>query len=97
MEALKSPAFYVGALGSSITTSKRKSRLQQFDVSAEQVARLKGPVGLPIGSRTPAEIAVSIAAELIQVRSLIGSPDWRSERPHWVPATVASSTSCLLD
>jgi xanthine dehydrogenase accessory factor len=97
MEALKCPAFYVGALGSSITTSKRKSRLQQFDVSAEQVARLKGPVGLPIGSRTPAEIAVSIAAELIQVRSLIGSPDWRSERPHWVPATVASSTSCLLD
>lgn len=94
MEALKSPAFYVGALGSSITTSKRKARLAQFDVTAEQVARLKGPVGLPIGSRTPAEIAVSIAAELIQVRSLIGSPDWRSERPSWMPATA---TSCLLD
>lgn len=92
MEALQSPAFYVGALGSSMTTSKRKMRLQQFDVTAEQVARLKGPVGLPIGSRTPAEIAVSIAAELIQVRSLIGTPDWRTERPNWIPATT-----CLLD
>ncbi|MGE5450544.1 MAG: XdhC family protein [Acidobacteriota bacterium] len=92
MEALKSPAFYVGALGSSMTTSKRKARLQQFDVTADQVARLKGPVGLPIGSRTPAEIAVSIAAELIQVRSLIGSPNWRTQRPDWAPATP-----CLLD
>ncbi|HET6789410.1 MAG TPA: XdhC family protein, partial [Aquabacterium sp.] len=82
----------VGALGSSMTTSKRKVRLQQFDVTADQVARLKGPVGLPIGSRTPAEIAVSIAAELIQVRSLIGTPDWRTERPSWIPATT-----CLLD
>ncbi|HET8869408.1 MAG TPA: XdhC family protein [Aquabacterium sp.] len=92
MEALKSPAFYVGALGSSITTSKRKARLLQFDVTPEQVSRLKGPVGLPIGSRTPAEIAVSIAAELIQVRSLIGSPDWRSEKPNWAP----QSAPCLL-
>ncbi len=92
MEALKSPAFYVGALGSSMTTSKRKARLLQFDVTADQVARLKGPVGLPIGSRTPAEIAVSIAAELIQVRSLIGTPDWRTQRPSWIP-----STPCLLD
>lgn len=92
MEALKSPAFYVGALGSSMTTSKRKARLLQFDVTAEQVARLKGPVGLPIGSRTPAEIAVSIAAELIQVRSLIGTPDWRTQRPSWIP-----TTPCLLD
>lgn len=92
MEALKSAAFYVGALGSSITTSKRKARLLQFDVTPEQVNRLKGPVGLPIGSRTPAEIAVSIAAELIQVRSLIGSPDWRSEKPSWAP----QSAPCLL-
>ena len=68
LEALKSPAFYVGALGSSITTGKRRERLRLFDLSEAQVAALKGPVGLPIGSRSPAEIAVSIAAELVQVQ-----------------------------
>lgn len=98
MEALKSPAFYVGALGSTLTTRKRQARLLEFDVTPEQVARLKGPVGLPIGSRTPAEIAVSIAAELIQVRSLIGTPDWRQSRPDWMPASQpsASTTPCSL-
>ena len=101
MEALRSQAFYVGALGSSITTSKRKERLRLFDLSEPQIATLKGPVGLPIGSRTPAEIAVSIAAELIQVRSLLGSADaqlattdWRRTRPDWMPT---SSQACTLD
>lgn len=68
MEALKSPAFYVGALGSVITNARRRERLKQFDLSEQQVAAMRGPVGLPIGSRSPAEIAVSIAAELVQVR-----------------------------
>lgn len=98
MEALKSPAFYVGALGSTLTTRKRQTRLLEFDVTPQQVAQLKGPVGLPIGSRTPAEIAVSIAAELIQVRSLIGTPDWRQSRPDWMPASHPSAltTPCSL-
>lgn len=64
MEALKSAAFYVGALGSRATTRKRKERLLEFDVSREQVERLQGPTGLYIGSRTPAEIAISILAEV---------------------------------
>ncbi|MFT3858681.1 MAG: XdhC family protein [Aquabacterium sp.] len=68
IEALQSRAFYVGALGSSANTERRKARLRAFDVSEAQVAALHGPVGLPIGSRSPAEIAVSIAAELVQVR-----------------------------
>lgn len=92
MEALKTPAFYVGALGSSMTTARRKDRLQQFDLTATQVARLRGPVGLPIGSRSPAEIAVSIAAELIQVRRLLetGGDPWapRLSRPAWMPDLV---------
>jgi xanthine dehydrogenase accessory factor len=68
LEALKSPAFYVGALGSRRNTATRKQRLALFDLSADEIARLHGPIGLDIGSRTPAEIAVAILAELIAVR-----------------------------
>ena len=68
MEALKSPAFYVGALGSRKNTQKRKERLLEFDVSKEQVEKLYGPVGLDIGALTPPEIAVSILAEVIAVK-----------------------------
>jgi xanthine dehydrogenase accessory factor len=69
LEALKSPAFYVGALGSRGNTSKRKERLALFDLSADEIAKLHGPVGLDIGAKTPAEIAVSILAEIVAVRS----------------------------
>ena len=69
LEALKSPAFYVGALGSRGNTAKRKERLALFDLSAAEIDRLHGPIGLDIGSRTPAEIAVSILAEIIAVRN----------------------------
>jgi xanthine dehydrogenase accessory factor len=64
MEALRSPAFYVGALGSRINTEKRKERLLEFDLTRSQVDRLQGPTGLFIGSRTPAEMAISILAEI---------------------------------
>jgi len=67
-EALKSPAFYVGALGSKLNNDKRRKRLTEFDLSAAEIARLRGPVGLKIGSRTPAEIAISILAEITAVR-----------------------------
>jgi xanthine dehydrogenase accessory factor len=68
LEALKSPAFYVGALGSRSNTAARRQRLALFDLSADEIARLRGPIGLDIGSRTPAEIAVAILAELVAVR-----------------------------
>ena len=74
MEALKSPAFYVGALGSRKNTQNRKERLLNFDVSKEQVERLHGPVGLHIGALTPPEIAVSILAEVIAVKYGITVP-----------------------
>lgn len=69
LEALKSPAFYVGALGSRVNTAKRKERLKLFDLGDVEIDRLHGPIGLDIGSRTPAEIAVSILAEVIAVRN----------------------------
>jgi xanthine dehydrogenase accessory factor len=72
LEALQSAAFYVGALGSSRNQAARRQRLaQHFDLPPEALARLHGPVGLSIGARMPAEIAVSIVAEIIQVRNAV--------------------------
>jgi xanthine dehydrogenase accessory factor len=70
LEALKSAAFYVGALGSKKNNANRRKRLAMFDLSAGEIERLHGPVGLPIGSRTPPEIAIAILAELIELRRI---------------------------
>jgi xanthine dehydrogenase accessory factor len=72
MEALKSPAFYVGALGSRANNAKRRERLREFDVTDEEITRLHGPIGLYIGSRTPPEIAVSILAEITAIKNGVG-------------------------
>lgn len=68
IDALQSPAFYVAALGSTKNNQARKTRLKAFDVTDEQLAKLYGPAGMPIGSKTPSEIAVSIAAQLVAVK-----------------------------
>lgn len=67
--ALPSAAFYVGALGSRRTHEKRVGRLTERGVSAEALGRIHAPIGAPIGSRTPAEIAVSILAQIIATRN----------------------------
>ena len=70
LEALKSDAFYVGALGSARNQAVRKQRLaDHFELSPEELARLHGPVGLRIGAKTPAEIAVSIMAQIVEVKN----------------------------
>ena len=69
LEALKSPAFYIGALGSRGNTATRRERLKLFDLSEAEIDRLHGPIGLDIGSKTPAEIAVSIVAEIVAVKN----------------------------
>jgi len=66
--ALNSPAFYIGALGSVRTHERRLARLETQGFSAEQLFRIRGPVGLAIGARSPAEIAIAILAELVQRR-----------------------------
>lgn len=69
MEALKTDAFFVGAMGSTRTSAKRRERLLQLDLTEQEIARLHAPVGLPIGSKTPAEIAISILAQLTALRA----------------------------
>lgn len=70
IEALSSDAFYVGALGSRRSQEARRARLiDHFELTNEQVGRLHGPVGLPIRAITPAEIAVSIVAEIVQAKN----------------------------
>ena len=70
LEAIGSPAFYVGAIGSARTAAARRGRLREhFGLSDASLARLHAPVGLAIGSRTPPEIAVSILAEVLAAKN----------------------------
>ena len=69
IEALPLNAFYVGALGSKANNERRKKRLTGIGLEANEVERLHGPVGLNIGSRSAAEIAIAIVAEIIQKRN----------------------------
>ena len=67
--ALKSDVFYIGALGSRRTHAKRRERLAEVGITDEMFARIHGPVGLNIGAKSPAEIAVSILGQIIEVRA----------------------------
>lgn len=88
MEALKSDAFYVGAIGSRANNAKRRERLKLFDLSEAQLARLHGPIGIYIGSKTPAEIAISIMAEMTAVKNAV--PDFVM-MPHAAALTLVSA------
>jgi xanthine dehydrogenase accessory factor len=69
MEALKTDAFYIGAMGSERTSENRRLRLPELGLSAAQIGRLHAPIGFAIGSKTPAEIAISVMAEVTAVRN----------------------------
>lgn len=86
LEALPGAAFYVGAMGSMRTTQARRQRLALFDLEPAAIARLRGPAGLDLGSRTPPEIAVAIAAELVQC--------CRAEETRQRRAAAASAEAC---
>ncbi|NMG30667.1 XdhC family protein [Aromatoleum evansii] len=69
IDALKTNAFYVGAIGSRANSERRRERLKLFDLTDADVDRLHGPVGLPLGSRTPPEIALAILADITARRN----------------------------
>lgn len=70
IEALGTPAFYIGALGSARTAGKRAARLaEHFDVPDEQLARIRGPIGLDLNTRKPQEIALAVMVEITAARN----------------------------
>jgi xanthine dehydrogenase accessory factor len=91
MEALKSPAVYVGAIGSKKNNDARRERLKEFDLAEAEIARLRGPVGLYIGSKTPPEIAVAILAEMTAVRHGVAEPSWAAK-----PANRFDPSACAV-
>jgi xanthine dehydrogenase accessory factor len=69
LTALKSDAFYIGALGSRVNTLKRRENLAMLGLTEDEIARLHGPIGLHIGSHTPPEIALSLMAEIVSIKN----------------------------
>jgi xanthine dehydrogenase accessory factor len=70
IEAVRSPAFYIGVMGSRLTTQKRFERLRRSGgLSETEIARIQAPIGLNIGSKTPAEIALAVLADIVRVRN----------------------------
>ncbi len=75
LEALRSDAFYIGAIGSRRNNQARHQRMvEHFDETAESLQRLRGPIGIYIGSKTPPEIAVSVMAEILAVKNGVPLP-----------------------
>ena len=64
--ALDTPAVYIGAMGSKVTTADREDRLRAEGVGEAEIARLHAPIGIAIGARSPEEVAVAIGAEIVE-------------------------------
>ncbi|MPW22235.1 hypothetical protein GCT13_36760 [Paraburkholderia sp. CNPSo 3157] len=99
MEAVRTPAFYVGALGSRRNNAARRERLEKhFDLNRSELVRLRGPVGIYIGSRTPPEIAVSILAEVTAVKNGVALPsEFRVEEAKaTLDIAMNEKTSCAV-
>ena len=90
IEALKTEAFYVGAIGSQRNQAKRRERLREFGVTEVQLDALHGPVGLKNGARTPPEIAVSILAEMTAVKY-----GYRIAPPERIGTTATAEAGCV--
>jgi xanthine dehydrogenase accessory factor len=98
LQALSTPAFYVGAIGSRRNNHARRKRMIEYlDQTEESLTRLRGPVGIYIGSKTPAEIAVSVMAEILAVKNGIALPKTMDvEHVKEVLGLPDGETSCLV-
>ena len=88
LEAFDTDAYYIGAMGSSRTSAKRRERLLALDVSEHSLARLHAPIGVSIGSKTPPEIAISILAEVIAERAKLSKKDDLSQAEQALAAAI---------
>ncbi|GEQ73015.1 hypothetical protein CTTA_0020 [Comamonas testosteroni] len=100
LEALHSPAFYVGAIGSRRNNHSRRERMMEhFGETEASLTKLRGPIGLYIGSKTPAEIAVSVMAEILAVKNAVPLPQAMSvevaKHEHDIAMNEAS-THCAI-
>ena len=93
LEALKSPAFYIGAIGSRKNNEARRLRLAEFDLSQREIDRLHGPVGLNIGSKTPPEIAVAILAQMTAVKNRVPPPGTAEQPKQTTAGSAVSETA----
>ena len=97
IEALNSNAFYIGALGSRRNQATRKARLaEHFELTESALARLHGPVGLHLGAKTPAEIAVSIVAEIVQVKNTVAQSTGQAVALSSLDISDSRITACVL-
>ena len=99
LEALQSDAFYIGALGSRRNNDARRRRLiDHFDQTEDSLARLRGPVGIYIGSKTPPEIAVSVMAEVLAVKNgLALPPELNVAHVKDQQGVTAAGSTCVID
>ncbi|WP_050462034.1 XdhC family protein [Herbaspirillum autotrophicum] len=91
LEALKSAAFYIGAIGSRTNHARRRERLTLFDISPAEIDKLHGPVGLHLGARTPPEIAIAILAEMTAIRNGV-----EIKQSHVMRTEDSGSAPCIV-
>ena len=92
IDALKTEAFYVGAIGSRANSECRRERLKLFDLTDTELDRLHGPVGLSMGSRTPPEIALAVMADITARRNgvVLVAQTARSQTPSTLCPTLVA-------
>jgi xanthine dehydrogenase accessory factor len=101
LEALNTEAFYIGAIGSRRNNEARHQRMiEHFEQTTDSLARLRGPIGIYIGSKTPAEIAVSIMAEVLAVKNNVPLPRdmdvAHAKNAQQMPPNDPGAASCLI-
>jgi xanthine dehydrogenase accessory factor len=101
LEALNTDAFYIGAIGSRRNNEARRARLiEYFGFTSENLEKLRGPIGIYIGSKTPSEIAVSVMAEILAVKNKIPLPreaNVEVAKNIYQPESAISSVSCAVN